>query len=374
MDNKKLIQLTFLTPTMKRTGSEIVLFNLISRISDNFRFRLLSVYKGDLLSYINKRYSTVFVHQKRPENILSKIGFKIKETFFVPRLLNALKNSVWYINTIVLWDYLEYAEKNKIKVILHIHEMEQIFALLSEEQLQRAVNYPDVVIANSNYTMQLVKDYGRTKPIELCYPAIDTKIITASSKIKAFYRSKLNIPINSFVWAMCGTLDDNKNPLLFIDIAVELIKIKPYSVFIWVGGTDDCSYADEIKNISINKGMANKIIWIDKVGEEYQNYFQCADGFVLTSKKESFSIVTLEALLLGLPVVTHDCGGVKEILRADIGTIINDKENVSQFVQSMCTYMENSEYNKFKGIERGREFDIEIWSKKWNTILNNYTQ
>ena len=210
MDKKKL-QITFLTPTMKRTGSEIVLFNLISRIPDNLVFRLFSVYKGDLLRFIHKPHSTSYIHRNRPTNILSKIVFKLKNIFFVPKLLNSLKNSVWYINTIVLWDYLEFAEKNNIKVILHVHEMEQIFALLSKEQLQRAVYYPDLIIANSNYTMQLVKDYGRTKPIELCYPAIDTKAIVADFSVKSTYRSKLNISDNSFVWAMCGTLDDNKS-------------------------------------------------------------------------------------------------------------------------------------------------------------------
>ena len=373
MDKKKLKQLTFLTPTMKRTGSEIVLFNLLSCIPENYYFRLLSVYKGELLSYIDKRHSTVFVHNDRPTGILSKIGFKIKEAFFVPWLLKASRNMTWYINTIVLWDYLEYAEKHKVKVILHVHELEQIFSLLSKEQLNRAVNYPDLIIANSNYTKQLVQQYGRTKPIELCYPAIDTKKVVSNFEIKKTYRQKLNISNDSFVWAMCGTLDNNKNPELFVDIASELIKLNPKAIFLWIGGTDDSAYSKEIKAKAIQKNVSDKIIWMDSVGEEYQNYFNCADGFVLTSKKESFSIVTVEALLLGLPVVTHDCGGVKEILREDIGTIVKEKNNVSQFVEAMSSYMNNlTLHNKIKVIERAQEFDIEIWSKKWNAILDNY--
>ena len=369
----KFKQLTFFTPTMKRTGSEIVLFNLLERIPENYFFRLVSVYKGELLSYIDKKHSKVFIHKKHPESIFSKIEFKIKEAFFVPWLLNASKNMIWYINTIVLWDYLAYAEKHKIKVILHVHELEQIFSLLSNEQLNRAVNYPDLIIANSNYTKQLVQQYGRTKPIELCYPAIDTKKVVANSDIKKAYRSKLEISDDSFVWSMCGTLDDNKNPELFIDIASELLKKQPNTVFLWIGGTADKQYASQCQTKALQKNISNKIIWIDSTGDEYQNYFSCADGFVLTSKKESFSIVTLEALLFGLPVVTHDCGGVKEILKEDIGTIVSDKNNVNQFVDAMNSYMnDKSLHNKIRGIERAQEFDIEIWSKKWNTILDKY--
>ena len=114
---------------------------------------------------------------------------------------------------------------------------------------------------------------------------------------------------------------------------------------------------------------------MDSVGEEYQNYFNCADGFILTSKKESFSLVTVEALLLGLPVVTHDCGGVREILKEDIGVIVKEKNNVTQFAEAMVHFMDNSHaHDKAKGIARAQEFDISIWSQKWNAILDNYTK
>jgi glycosyltransferase involved in cell wall biosynthesis len=371
MQNKQRY-ITFLTPTMQRTGSEIVLFNLISSISENYIVKLISVYKGELLFMLNKRHLIYYVHKERPKSILSKIKFKIKEYLFF-KILRANRFSTWYINTIVLWDYLEFAEKNKVKVVLHVHELEQIFALLNSEQLNRVINYPDVIIANSNYTKQLVQQYGRTKPIELCYPAIDTKKVSANSGIKKVYRQKLDIADDRFVWAMCGTLDDNKNPELFIDIAFELLKLKPNTVFLWIGGTADKVYASQYQAMASQKGISDKIIWMDSVGEEYQSYFNCADGFILTSKKESFSIVTIEALLLGLPVVTHDCGGVKEILKEDIGTIVKEKNNVFQFTMAMVSYMNDlTLHNKIKGIERAQEFDIEIWSKKWNSILDNY--
>ncbi|MES2515828.1 MAG: glycosyltransferase family 4 protein [Bacteroidota bacterium] len=364
--------ITFLSPTMKRTGSEIVLYNLISRISENYFVKLISVYKGELLFRLDKKHLIYYVHNERPHSILSKIGFKIKEYLFF-KILKANRFSTWYINTIVLWDYLEFAEKNNIKVILHVHELEQIFALLSTSQLQRVVNYPDLIIANSKYTSELVQQYGRTKPVELCYPAIDTTQVFTNTQTRSSYRKKMHIADDAFVWAMCGTLDDNKNPELFMDIAFELLKAKPATRFLWIGGTSDLIYADKIKATATHKNISDSILWMDSVGEEYLNYFQGADGFVLTSKKESFSIVTVEALLLGLPVVTHDCGGVKEILKNDVGTIVSEKDNVDQFVKAMISYMDDpSLHNKTKGIEIAKEFDIEIWSKKWNTILDTY--
>ncbi|MES2568230.1 MAG: glycosyltransferase family 4 protein [Bacteroidota bacterium] len=367
--------ITFFTPSMHRTGSEIVLFNLISHISDIFSVKIVSVFKGSLLPLFNEKHIITFIHKKRPDSFISKLKFKITEQFFIPWILKGYHKSTWYINTIVLWDYLKHAEEYKIKVILHVHELEQIFALLSKEQLARIVDYPELIIANSNYTTQLLQSFGRTKPIELCYPAINTKEFVANKETKSTYRKKLKISESAFVWAMCGSLDDNKNPELFIDVAFELMKVKPNSIFIWIGGTADVVFENKCKAYALEKKVANNILWINIEGEEYRNYFNCADGFVLTSKKESFSIVTLEALLLELPIVANDCGGVKEILRDDVGVVIKDKGNVDQFVNAMLNYMDNNTvYDKVKGILRAQEFDLNIWSKKWNAILDNYTK
>lgn len=365
--------ITFWTPTMQRTGSEIVLFNLLSHISNKYFFKLISVYKGDLLNLLNKKHVSTFIHKKRPDSIISKVWFKLKEFFFVKWLLYKSKKTIWYINTIVLWDYLEYAEKNKVKVMLHVHELEQIFSILSKEQLQRVINYPSVIIANSNCTKKLLEKYGRIKPIELCYPAIDTNKITSNEVMKKTYRNKLTIKDNQFVWVMCGTLDDNKNPKLFIDIACELLKIEKDAIFMWIGSSHDTAYVIECKQYAEQRNIKDNMMWIDNT-EEYLNYFNCADGFVLTSNKESFSLVTLEALLLGLPVVVNDCGGVKEILREDVGTIVKEINNVPEFVEAMSLYMNNRTlFDKSKGKERAKEFDITIWSKKWNEILDLHT-
>jgi len=66
---------------------------------------------------------------------------------------------------------------------------------------------------------------------------------------------------------MCGTLDDNKNPELFMDIACELLKTKPNTVFLWIGGTTDKVYASQCQVKASQKNISDKIIWMDTVGE-----------------------------------------------------------------------------------------------------------
>ncbi len=373
MKQKKHI--IFFSPTMQRTGSEIVLLNLLNHISDFFEASVISKYKGPLLHFIKNNIKTSYLYQKKSNDLLYRIIFRLKSIFIIPFILKNKKESSWYINTIVTPDILNFAIKYKVNVVLHVHELEQMFDLLNKEQLEQTIHYPDLIIANSEHTKQLIKQYGRTKSIELCYPAIDTKKNKSNRLIKENYRTQLNIPQDYFVWTMCGTLDLNKNPDLFIEIAAQLLKSKPNTIFLWIGRANDQDFFDSVKNKTIQKNISDKIYWIDCANEDYLNYFNCADGFVLTSNKESFSLVTIEALLLGIPVVTHDCGGVKEILRDDIGIIVKEKNNVQYFVDAMLLYMNNEmSHNITGGIERAMEFDIKIWSQKWNEILINYVK
>ena len=366
-------KITFFTPTMKRTGSEIVLFNLVNSLSSEFSAKLISKYKGELLNKITSSVKPVFLYKQIPSNLSQRILNKLKKEIITPFTLLKCKESVWYINTIILSEFLEHAQKNNIKTILHVHELEQIFKDLPVKQIETLINYPELIIANSKATEQVLNKHGRTKPIKICYPAIDTGNIVNDKEIYSEFRKKLNISESSFVWLMSGTLDENKNPILFTEIAKEIITTHPNSIFIWIGGANINAFEILCKQTAVSLNLSDKIIWITNPGSDYLNYFNCANGFVLTSKKESFSLATLEAILLGLPVVAQDCDGVREILQNDIGKIVEERENPKRMADEMRKYMDGTYKTDIeKGRERAKEFDISIWSKKWSEILNDY--
>jgi glycosyltransferase involved in cell wall biosynthesis len=160
---------------------------------------------------------------------------------------------------------------------------------------------------------------------------------------------------------------------LFIEIAKEIISRKPHTRFLWIGGTMDKKFEKECLDKTKSNSLENEIIWLGDVGEDYFNYLNCADGFVLTSVKESFSMVTVEALLLGLPIVTQNCGGVIEILRADIGAIVEEKNNPVLMANEMIKFMDGTyKVDKPKQIERAKEFDSAKTGKHWDDILERY--
>lgn len=373
MENKDKINITFFTPTLQKTGSELVLFNLLNYLPDHFKATVVSKFRGDLYYTLPEKIKKDYIFKfQYPTTVIYKIYYKLFKNKILKTKLNKYKNSFWYINTIVLPDILDFAVNNHINVIVHVHELQQMYSVLSQEQLKQLISYPKLIIANSNASKSVLEGFKASSDIKVCYPAIPTQNFNFNGNAYTTYRKKLNISDNTFVWTMVGSIDENKNPTLFIDIAVELKKVNRDFKLMWIGSSgqenENTKYIDQV----LEKGVSDVIIWKTNVNNDYLNYFNCADGFVLTSKLESFSLVTLEALLLGLPVVANNCIGVNEILNGEYGKVI-DNSDASKMSQEMLSIMQKPKTRDLHDSRSiAKKFDILIWQKVWVDLLNEY--
>lgn len=367
---EKVKKILFITPTLERTGSEIVLYNLINKIDRQFQFSVLSIYKGKLYGELNADKS--YLLERRANSFYGRIQKKIAFTVLLPLKLYLNRKKNWYVNTIVLTHVLKYAKKYNVKCIVHTHELDHMFNLLGKEDKGNLIAQPYLLIANSGQSAKVFEKNGYKKPIEICYPFIDSKKYYFNKEKYSTVREELNLSSNNFVWLMCGTIDENKNPELFIKIAEYFLKYKHDARFIWLGdNTENPGYKN--KCIENSKHLTN-LTWIHEKGDKYLDYINACNGFVLTSQFESFSIVTLEALALGKPLVANNCQGVSEIINSpEIGIIIEKKNDLQAFCEQMTAIMDGKKViDTQKAIERSRQFDIAISANKWNAILNKY--
>lgn len=370
MNKRKAI--CFFTPTLNRTGSEIVLLNLISVLDKDIDARIISYYaNGDLKNALSESLSVTELYQsKSSSSLFSKLLHRLEKNFTVAKKLKKQQDCIWYINTIVLPELIDYAMKWNIRVIVHSHELEQLFQLLSPIQLKNLIDYPELIIANSAASAAVLKKLGRVKPIEICYPAIRTSQIKKDEKAYFLKRKELGIAENTKLWVMAGTLDDNKNPQYFLEAAQAVLQKNPTCKFMWIGGTPNKNFENSLKNKAIELKIADSIIWTGEIKNDFYAYFNCADGFMLSSKKESFSLVTLEALLYGLPVVANDCEGVREIVGKDYGKIVaNAKEMAEEIIRinSLDCKTDTALLRK-----RAEEFELEKTGKQWNKLLHQF--
>lgn len=371
-------RIIFFTRTTEPTGSETALYNLLYNINtDIFEVIVASQKKGYLSDKLSNKiiFESLEEYEKRESKLLKRFYRKLvskKYLEFWEYLQQKYKPDCWYVNTLNQSHLLEYAYQNEIRTILHTHEIDNVFYYLKDYQIKYITEHPFLIVACSNYASQIINNLGRTKSIEISYPAINIDKIRSTEEKRKSIRQDLGINENTFVWAMSGYLDVNKNPIRFVQIADILLKTEDV-YFIWLGNDEDQAILTYLKSIANKKGINDKINWLGKKTEDYYDYLNISDGLFLTSYKETFSMIVIEALTLKKPVVTSKTGGVSEILIEEGLGIIVDSWNDTDIAKEMKKVM-NGEFvfDDKKAEIMLKRFDFKNQNEQWENILSQY--
>jgi glycosyltransferase involved in cell wall biosynthesis len=359
----------------ERTGSEVALCNLITYAANKgAEACVVSAEDGELLRQLPESVP-VFVYDKWnwTQRAYAGISGRLRGNHngFASFVHSRFAPDVWYVNTIVQPDYVFEAKRNNIKCVVHSHELEQMLAYVSEPATRVLISYPQLIVANSEASRKVLQLLGRRDAIEVCYETINPGLIDYDDHTARKLRHELKIGGDTFVWAMAGTLDPNKNPARFVSIATKLLGKGHNAHFIWPGGGDS-GYRLYVKQLAQNSGFGEKISFIGPRTNDYYDWLNVADAVVITSFKESFSIVALEAAYLGKPVVSFDCGGVKEIIKQRMGVVI-DSWNDDDLVYAMEQVMNGDvQFDSEVAKNRAREFSIAVQGERWLNLLTEY--
>lgn len=94
-----------------------------------------------------------------------------------------------------------------------------------------------------------------------------------------------------------------------------------------------------------NIGDKVKLLGV-KTPEEVNDLLCHSDCFVLSSRLETFSIVLIEAMAKGLPVIATRCGGPETFVRPEDGVLV-PKENTEELAKAMKNMIKH--YQKYNG-------------------------
>ena len=380
-------QIVFFSANMRSTGSEIVLFNLLIEHYKRCNIKSILVItedKGDLLDKLNSA-ATVHCFKDKSMNLIQKIRSliapKSTERFmlfnFLDDINKAYPNAIWYINTVSQPRVLHFAKTRHIPVIVHSHELDQIIHSMRTKDIRELAQYPKGIIACSHAAANAIHTIGYNGRISVSYPGFNVSNLidsASSGQRDTFERDSLGIPKKAFIWSMIGTLDKNKNPLRFIEIAHHIIVKQPESHFMWIGKINDHALYAQAQSLSKKYQIESNIHWIGAIHHpEYYRYVNSADGFILTSNKESFSLVTIENLALGKPVVAFNCGGVSEIINDEIGHVLDSWDTQAMSTLMIDIMTGKKTFHKQMALKRAMDFDISHTYNAWLEKLNNLT-
>lgn len=243
--------------------------------------------------------------------------------------------------------------------IVHAHFM-IIGAIASV--LKRKYNLPYLITEHSSTLLENYLDKRTYSIGNFAYKNAD-KIISVSSalskKIKQhfnfdsivihnmvdpssfiFERVKKN---NGFAFISVGELIYGKGFDLLIEAFNRANFGKDIYLYIVGGGHLKNKLQKQIDAYKLN----NQILLLGPMyRNEIGNLMKASDAFVLPSRKETFGLVYIEAMLAGLPVIATSCGGPEEFVNENNGIII-PVENVEFLKRAMIEMYDNiNSYNR----------------------------
>lgn len=327
--------------------------------------------RGDLIKRLPSDI-TIFTYGDSFYDKVSRKIFRRLDIRSIASIHHRFRPDMWYINTILQPAVLRQSRREKVPCILHSHELEQMLALLTEEDLKILVEYPKLIIAASESVAKVFHILDRTNCVEVCYEPISLSEVIVDPEKSRKLRRSLNIAENTFVWTMSGTLGVNKNPGLFVDLACEMIKTHPDVHFLWIGESVN-AYGTFMQEKARSLNLASKMTWAGLRRDDYYDFLNIANGFVLTSTRDSFPLVMMEAAALGKPIVSFNSGGVKEFIQPRMGTVI-DSWNPPDLIEAMKGIMTGStSFDPDFSREFVKRFDASVQAKHWESILIKYS-
>ena len=140
-----------------------------------------------------------------------------------------------------------------------------------------------------------------------------------------------------------------------------------------IGHVMDHKYKNNlIKDIN-NYDLTDKVCFIDFV-ESPMSYMPCFDLIILPTYEETFGLIVAESMLMEVPVIGSNAGGVPEIIDHETNGLLFETKNHNDLQYKIESIIENSETRE-KIIDNGVKFanqryDYKNHFVKFENIIN----
>jgi glycosyltransferase involved in cell wall biosynthesis len=169
------------------------------------------------------------------------------------------------------------------------------------------------VAINERIRRTMISDYGiPANQIDLVYPGFNpcrTQRPDTPVGDKSELRARFGLPPTLPVYGMVGRLSAQKRPLDLVRLAERLQNVNYPAHLVWVGSGE---LQPDFTALAEGLGLRN--ISLIPAQWDIQPVFAMLNGLVITSGFEGLPVAMLEALSMGIPVLSTDVGAIGEVL------------------------------------------------------------
>ena len=186
------------------------------------------------------------------------------------------------------------------------------------------------------------------------------------AKRSELVRKSFGVEPNGVLVLYIGRLSKEKNLKLLLNSFIRLSCQYPKTRLVVTGdGPIRGSLTREFSHPSIRFTS-----W--KRGEELCSLFASADIFVLPSTTETLSLVALESMASGVPVLAMNAGGVRDVVKhQETGLLADSAEEFDAFFRGMIA--DNSLCSKL-GTNGRRYAECKTWTRAFQNLENSYLE
>lgn len=361
--NKKRV--LFLMPNLGGGGAEKVLVNLVNNLDSNLydiTIRTLFI-AGVNASRLNNNIKLIegYIKQFSGNVLLQKA--------FSPRLLYKLFIKEHYD---IIVSYLEGSTArivsgcpyNDTKIYTWIHvEFSSVknachcFRSYSEA-LQCYQKFQKIICVSNSVKENFDSIFHLDEMTEVIYNTLETDEIIKNSKEPInppFTKDSINV-------VSVGRLTEQKGYDRLINVHHKLIQ-EGFNIHLYLLGTGD--QEDELKNLCQRHHLSDSVHFLGFQNNP-QKYIANADIFICSSRREGFSTVISEAIIIGKPIISTLCSGVIEQLgNSEYGIVVeNSEQGIYDGLKMILTDPNKLKYYQIKVRERSNIFTKENTVKK----------
>lgn len=273
---------------------------------------------------------------------------------------------------------LKIPQKYRAKVVYHIHnDFLNAEVKLAQEIYDRA----DGIITVSEYIRQRVLTIDdRDKKCKTVRNGIDLSAFTKSTQ-KKVSRQDLGLKEDDFVMVFAGRIVEEKGIHQLLE-AFQALSEYPDIKLLIIGGsfygneTEDTPYVKELRSQFTE--IRNRIVFTGfKPYQDIPAHLALADIAVLPSVwNEPLGLTCIEAMAMGLPVITTNRGGIPETVTSECAIILDaTKQLPAQISTAILELYQHPEKRQTMGqaaLERSQLFSREHYAKEFFDTIASF--
>lgn len=258
----------------------------------------------------------------------------------------------------------EWVLTHNVKMLHTVHSM-PAFELIMPKKVVMAAMYrcgKAIPVAISHEIQALTQSYYHLKTTpELVYNPVDVSRYSQLEKKKR----------KNFTFVNVGRLYEAKNQILLVKAFEKILEDQSDTDLFILG---DGPLKEELETY-LKEHKLTQHIFMEGNVENVEQYLAEADAFVLSSNYEGLPLVILEAMASGLPIVSTDVGGVKDVV-TDNGLLV-EPHSIEKLASAMMQIKANAEMREDFSERSKRnvmQFDSSIIAQEYIALYEKYAR